>query len=122
MKKPEKKKLQKRSDADDAEYKKAISKLHKSKQRFRIIFENSLAVMWLINPETSKIVAANRAAKKFYGWSRAELERMRINDAASDNLNVNSDSRQRIAAFVIWFAKSISTFDKQTFRFDCNFI
>jgi PAS domain S-box-containing protein len=54
--------------------------LKRSDERFHIIFENSLAVMWIIDLETRKIVAANRAAEKFYGWSRAELERMRIDD------------------------------------------
>ncbi len=55
-------------------------KLKNSDKRFRIIFENSLAVMWLIEPETTRIVAANKAAEKFYGWKRSQLEKMKISD------------------------------------------
>lgn len=54
--------------------------IRKSEQRFRIIFENSLAVMLLIDPETYQIVAANNAAEKFYGWKKSHLEKMKISD------------------------------------------
>lgn len=49
-------------------------------KRFRIIFENSLAVMLLIDLDSSRIVAANKAAEKFYGWKRSEIEKMRVSD------------------------------------------
>lgn len=55
-------------------------KLRNSDKRFRIIFENSLAVMLLIDPETTQIVAANKAAEKFYGWKRCQLEKMKISE------------------------------------------
>jgi PAS domain S-box-containing protein len=51
-----------------------------SEQRFRVIFENSQAVMLLIDPETHRIVTANNAAERFYGWKRPVLETMRIDD------------------------------------------
>ncbi|SHJ86307.1 PAS domain S-box-containing protein [Tangfeifania diversioriginum] len=54
--------------------------IRKSEERFRVIFENSLAVMLLIEPETHRIVAANKAAEKFYGWKRSEIETMRIDE------------------------------------------
>lgn len=54
--------------------------LQNTDKRFRIIFEKSLAVMLLIEPETRRIVAANNAAEKFYGWKRSEIEKMRIDD------------------------------------------
>jgi PAS domain-containing protein len=49
-----------------------------SEQRFRVIFENSQAVMLLIDPETHRIVTANNAAQRFYGWERRVLETMCI--------------------------------------------
>lgn len=54
--------------------------IRKSEERFRVIFENSLAVMLLIEPETRRIEAANKAAEKFYGWKRSEIETMRVDD------------------------------------------
>lgn len=54
--------------------------IQKSEQRFRIIFENSLAVMLLIEPDSRRIIAANHAAEKFYGWKRSEIETMRVDD------------------------------------------
>ena len=49
-------------------------------RRFRLIFENSMAIMLLIDPETHQVVAANKAAEKSYGWKRSEIEKMRIDD------------------------------------------
>lgn len=63
--------------------------LRKSESRFRTIFENSLAVMLLIDPETRQIVDANYAAEKFYGWSREQLSQMKvdqINTLSADKL------------------------------------
>lgn len=54
--------------------------IRKSEERFRVIFENSMAVMLLIEPETRRIVAANKAAEKFYGWTNGEFETKRIDD------------------------------------------
>ena len=54
--------------------------IKKSEKRFRVIFEDNLAVMILIDPETHQIVMANDAAERFYGWKREVLEKMRIDD------------------------------------------
>ncbi|MBN2635857.1 MAG: PAS domain S-box protein [Prolixibacteraceae bacterium] len=54
--------------------------LKNTDKRFRVIFENSLAVMLLIDPETRTIISANKAAEKFYGWKRAQIENMTIDD------------------------------------------
>ncbi|MGF7141537.1 PAS domain-containing sensor histidine kinase [Roseimarinus sediminis] len=76
---------------DVTEKKQAEEALQKSEQRFRIIFENSLAVMLLIDPETRLIVAANKAAEKFYGWKRSKIETMCVDD-------INTLSPSEIAA------------------------
>ena len=52
--------------------------IRKSESRFKAIFEDSLAVMLLIDPETRQIVDANYAAEKFYGWSRHQLSQMTV--------------------------------------------
>lgn len=47
--------------------------LRESEERYKSLFENSNAVMWLVDPEKAEIVDANRAAGAFYGYSREDL-------------------------------------------------
>ncbi len=47
---------------------------------YRAMFEEHGAVKLLLDPGTGDIVDANHAAAVFYGWSREELRRMRVQD------------------------------------------
>jgi PAS domain S-box-containing protein len=47
---------------------------------YRSLFEDNHAVMLLIDPESGAIIDANPAASAYYGWSRAELKRRRIDE------------------------------------------
>ncbi len=47
---------------------------------YRSLFENSHAVMLLIEPDTGAIRDANSAACAYYGWSREELAQFRIDE------------------------------------------
>jgi len=58
----------------------AEASLLESESRYRSLFQNNHAVMWLIDPEDGTIVDANPAAVAYYGWSREQLLGMRIND------------------------------------------
>ncbi|NPV74822.1 MAG: PAS domain S-box protein [Anaerolineae bacterium] len=53
--------------------------LQESEARYRALFENTRAVMLLVNPENGAIIDANPAACEFYGWTRAEMTRLNIN-------------------------------------------
>jgi len=53
--------------------------LAQSEGRYRSLFENSHAAMLVINPADGAIVDANPAACRFYGWTREQLQGMRIN-------------------------------------------
>lgn len=53
-------------------------KRYKALDQFRQLFENHKAVHLLIDPETSRIANANKAAAKFYGYSVEELKTMYI--------------------------------------------
>lgn len=44
-----------------------------SERRYRALFDNNHAVMLVIDPVDGRIVDANPAASRFYGWSREEL-------------------------------------------------
>ena len=58
----------------------AAHKLRASEAKFRSIFEHHSAVKLLIDPDTGRIAAANRAAEIFYGWPIEEIEGMSIQD------------------------------------------
>jgi PAS domain S-box-containing protein len=65
---------------DITEQQLAAHKLKKSESKFRNLFHNHSACKLLIEPDSGNIVEANRAAEKFYGWSREQLLQMRIQD------------------------------------------
>ena len=52
--------------------------LIESAERHRSLFEDNTAVMLLLDAYTGEILDANQAASSFYGYSRAELKKMRI--------------------------------------------
>jgi PAS domain S-box-containing protein len=55
-----------------------MESLRESEERFRNMFERHKAVMLLVEPESGAIVDANAAAAEFYGSSREELRRLKI--------------------------------------------
>ena len=56
----------------------AKNKAEENEQRFRTVFEKNNAVQLLIDPSDGRIVDANQAACKFYGYSHKELTDLRI--------------------------------------------
>jgi PAS domain S-box-containing protein len=55
-------------------------RLAASEGKYRTLFEGNTAVKLLIDPEDGEIVDANPAAARFYGYSMADLQRMRVSD------------------------------------------
>mgnify|MGYP004701431217 FL=1 len=55
------------------------NKIYENEAVYRGIFENSHAVMLLIDPQTGNIEDANNAALSFYGYPREKLLSMKIN-------------------------------------------
>ncbi len=58
-------------------------------QRYRALFEDSHAVMLLIDPDTAAIVDANPAACSYYGYRKKTITNMHITD-------INTLSRQEV--------------------------
>ncbi|MCM2327101.1 MAG: PAS domain S-box protein, partial [Lysobacter sp.] len=54
--------------------------LRESEERYRRLFDGNQAVMLLVDPATRRIVAANEAAARFYGWTREQLAAMSLSD------------------------------------------
>lgn len=63
---------------DQREQVKARDALLRSEQRYRQMFEGNHAVKLLIDPTTGELIDVNAAASAFYGYSREELLRMKI--------------------------------------------
>jgi len=63
---------------DITQHKHAEASLRRSEERYRNLFENHAAVKLVLDPATGRIVDANQAAEKFYGWNRNELTQMNI--------------------------------------------
>lgn len=57
--------------------------LRESEERLRSVFENSAAVMLMVEPETGRIVEANAAAARFYGYPGATLRTMGMRQLAA---------------------------------------
>ena len=69
--------------SDITEHKKAVedlrqSELRESENRFRKLFEQHSAVKMVLDADTGRIVDANEAAVKFYGWPLEKLKQMNI--------------------------------------------
>ncbi len=65
---------------DITERKRIEAALRESEERFRQMFENSRAMMLLIEPDSGAITEANPAAAEFYGYPREVLCQMVIED------------------------------------------
>ena len=65
---------------DITERKQAEEALRESEERYHSLFENNHSTMLLIDPVTGRIVDANPAACRFYGYSREEMMARRIYD------------------------------------------
>jgi len=65
---------------DISDRKKAEDAMRFSEERFRGMFESHSAVMLLVEPDTGRIVLANKAAERFYGYTASQLVSMCIQD------------------------------------------
>jgi len=61
-------------------FKKMKQQVAEEEERFKSLFENNYIVSMIVDPENGRIVEANAAASKFYGWSREHLTSMKITD------------------------------------------
>ena len=75
---------------DITEQKLAEMALQESEERYRNLFQRSNAILLLVDSVTGEIVEANPAACSFYGWSKAQLLNMKINE-----INMLTDEQVR---------------------------
>ncbi|MEA4981741.1 MAG: PAS domain S-box protein, partial [Paludibacter sp.] len=78
---------------------KAEVELKQSEEKFRNIFHNHTAVKLILDPETGKIIEANKSAADFYGWSVDELQQMtlsQINIVSLEMLKKEMEDAQKL--------------------------
>jgi len=76
---------------DITQHRQAEKALKESEKQFRRMFENHHAIMLLVDPESGKIIRANLAAQKYYGYTAEEFETLTI-------YQMNQLNKEEIAA------------------------
>ncbi len=74
--------------SDISKRKQTETKLIKSELRYRQIFKSSQAVKLIVDPEDGRIIEANKAAAKFYGYGRASLSSMSMLDIDASGASI----------------------------------
>ena len=72
--------------------------LRENEERFRRMFEDHDAVMLLIDPHTGQLLDANHSAARFYGYSRATLKTMFIDEIivlSPDEIKIEMQKAER---------------------------
>jgi PAS domain S-box-containing protein len=77
--------------------------LKESEERFHTMFEKHHAVMMLIEPESGKIIDANKSAEDFYGYSINELRNLNI-------ANINQLSKSELKKALDTAARESKTY------------
>ena len=75
------------------ELKQADEALRESEALFRNLFEHHAAVQLIIDPGSGNIIDANDAAVEFYGWTKEQLQQMKIHDI---NIHPPEEIKQKI--------------------------
>lgn len=69
---------------------------YREKECFSKMFQDHVAIMLLIDPETGNVINANKSAEKFYGWSLDELKKMKIQEINTFPEKVVVDMMQKV--------------------------
>jgi len=83
---------------DITERKRAEDELRASEEKFRRLFSEHSAVKLLLDPSTGRILDANEAAARFYGWSVETMRQMnvaQINTLSAEQIHAEMDRARR---------------------------
>jgi PAS domain S-box-containing protein len=96
------------TNQDITERKLTEQELRESEERYRAIFDNAADAVYVVDPETTKIVDCNDAAVRMLDYTRDELRHMQIGDI--DHRHDEAEIRQRQAQVQ---ATGSATFDSK---------
>ncbi|MDQ1331586.1 MAG: two-component system, cell cycle sensor histidine kinase and response regulator CckA, partial [Thermodesulfobacteriota bacterium] len=65
---------------EEAKRQKIEEALRESEEHYRSLFENNHAAMLIIDPDNAAVVDANAAACSYYGWSREDFRKLKIDE------------------------------------------
>ena len=89
---------------DLTERKKTEEELKESRESYRRLFEDHSAVKLIIDPETGRIMDANRAAVDYYGWTREKMQQMKISDINTFSAeDVNNEMKKALKSKRVHF-------------------
>jgi PAS domain S-box-containing protein len=86
-------------------------KIKESEKQFRALFTDSATVMLLIDPETGRIIDANNAALKFYGYDRKTITNMKmssINTLTEKGIKARMDKAMKAKTTYFQFTHRIA--------------
>jgi PAS domain S-box-containing protein len=69
---------------DITDAKRRAEQLRDSEERYRLLFETESDAIVLVDVETTRLVDANRAAESLWGYSRAELLALRVDELSAE--------------------------------------
>ncbi|TYC02438.1 MAG: PAS domain S-box protein [Kosmotoga sp.] len=81
---------------DVTKMKELQNKIMESEKFYKSIFEDTHELMLIIDPDSTKIVDANKSACNFYGYSRNEMVNMKVSDISTLNENKIKKDLSRI--------------------------
>ncbi|MDA3881977.1 MAG: PAS domain S-box protein [Bacteroidales bacterium] len=97
---------------DITEFKHTQILLKNSEEMYRKQFENHIAIQFLIEPESGKIVNINKAGEEYYGWSKEKILHKKIDE-------INVLSHEEFTQQVEYYQKNnIKVFESEHYRSD----
>jgi len=90
--------IQRKVDEQTAELRQKNTQLAQSEARYHSLFENNHSVMLILDPEDGRIIDANAAASRYYGWPREVLLTMNIgaiNTLTAEELRTEMEKARR---------------------------
>ncbi len=75
----------------EKEVKRRTKELIISKKRYEQLFEGSMAIKLIVDPQTKQIIDANTAALKFYGYTKEQILKLKSYD-----INIDLDNKSEV--------------------------
>ena len=79
--------------------------LRQNEKKYRQLFELESDALFLIDNESGRILEANRAASRMYGYSRQELQRLRNTDLSAEPESTRQATKDELSIVPVCYHK-----------------